>query len=563
MKRPPVSLLEYSLRRCAMLALPLLATSLFPGGLHAAGDSEKKPNVVLFYIDDLDFDEIGAYDSEKFPSPTGAAKRGFAAKDLGGEFTFPEGVSTPNLDKLAASGMRMDRFYVTSPICTPSRYGLLTGRYASGAPQIMDADGPEKPGDREPLDIMFNIDIAPSEMTIEKIFRQNGYRTGLVGKWHNSHFLEMGTRLEGLEEADPADPAVVRQIADWYEKSVEYLKTHFDWDYVGALYTSNPTYLGLPKSLMPTQDNLEWTTDAALRFLDESKNRPFFLYYAMTAPHGTLRTDFLEKANPRGTAAGLWDKAFEAMPPRRTTLERLREKGISDAKAAMGLWIDDAVGALVNRIRELGLEKDTIIIFISDHQTRGKFALYEGARVPALFSWSGHIPAGTTSDSLVANIDVPITLADLCNLQTPKDWKQDGISFAETLLAEKDSPRQDLLLEAGVARGIVTESGWKYIALRIPKEKEAVIHYTGDWGATPEDRAAVAKNPGGKGPYYRNPYWFPHCFDSDQLYDLNTDPYEQVNLADDPATAGRLAKLRKRLAVLLRKQPGTFAEFSP
>ena len=163
-----------------------------------SGLAEKvRPNIVLIYVDDLDFDQISVYEPKKFPSYTGAKLTGnlkeltpITANQNGrflkvGEMSYHKNptVLTPNIEQLAEQGVKFNRFYLTSSTCTPSRYSLLTGRYASRAPLLLEGS----PSGTVPL-IAWNANMHPKENNLARDLNAAGYKTGLVGKWHLSNY---------------------------------------------------------------------------------------------------------------------------------------------------------------------------------------------------------------------------------------------------------------------------------------------------------------------------------------------------------------------------------------
>jgi arylsulfatase A-like enzyme len=193
---------------------------------------------------------------------------------------------------------------------------------------------------------------------------------------------------------------------------------------------------------------------------------------------------------------------------------------------------------------------------MSDHQSPGKFSLYEdGAHVPLFVRWPAAISPDSESDAVVANVDILPTLAEICGADVPPDHAVDGLSFAATLRdPEQTAGREALYLEISNTRGIVTADGWKYIALRFGAESQALIdggkrlsHWGQDMETATHTYGVDTRHPG--------------YFDADQLYNLEEDPGEERNLAADPAHAERLAAMKRMLREHMASVPFRFGEF--
>ncbi len=523
-----------------------------------------KPNVVLFYFDDLDFDEIGVYDPVAFPTYTGAKQRGLFTESMNPWLAYFEatGIHTPHIDSLARDGVRFNSFYVTSTLCSPSRYSLLTGRYASRSSGVC-ADYP--PGVQ--ANVVQNAELGPSEQNIAKLLKAQGYTTGMVGKWHNSAWDgPYGGRVSGIDpNADPRDPDVVRKIRDAYDRGVAYIRETHGFDFAERIYLQNKEALGIPKALQV--HNMEWLVEGALEFIEAAQSGPFFLYFASPAPHGWVGSGDFLKTDPCATPAGMLEHPPAGMPPREDTAKRARQAGAT-GRLMEATWMDDAVGAILNRLDDLGLADNTLVLFVSDHQNRGKETLYEAARVPALARWPRRIRPGLQVDGLCANIDVVPTVLDACGAIIPRDTVIDGHSFLPLLgnNATSEPWRDQLMLEICYAKAVVAD-GWKYIALRFPPQVlEQVREAEPDtyaWNGTAQ--RYQEDTPWFKKGEVNIPYGanrdFPAYFEYDQLYNLKDDPYEQHNLVRENAYQEHLASMRRRLAVSLKDLPHTFGEF--
>jgi len=504
-----------------------------------AGETQRRrqPNVLLIYTDDQNYEHIGCYGSQ---------------------------VYTPYHDSLAREGVRFTRSYSTISICTPSRYSCLTGQYPSRCshPDFLNAFP-----DGEPLVPTFNT-LLPSEApNLARVMKEAGYTTGMVGKWHLGKSLwnisagapgappgevakydlkERGfipfpwadanwthTWTAMPSAADPRDPKISKILRHNYDLCREEIKA-CGFDYAESFYWSNPeSWRSHPLNI----HNMEWVAQGALDFINQNKDRPFFLYMAPTLHHIPHPQESLLQADPRLTVAGYLDREPDVMLPRPEILERVKAAGYA-AETAYCTWLDEGIGAVLNRLEELDLADDTLVIFFSDHQTHAKGTLYEGGvRSPCFIRWRRQIPAGQVCPSLAQNIDFTPTIFDACDVAKPANMPVDGKSLLPMLLDPRQAVHEQLFFEIGWTRAVCTER-WKFLALRYSKAAEEL--------AAQRER-----------PLYHNLALEPHqhnvllehpnFWDPDQLYDLHTDSIETTNLAYDPSHADTLADMKRRL----------------
>jgi arylsulfatase A-like enzyme len=532
--------------------------------LAAAAAAAPRPNIIFIYADDLDFDEIDGYDIDQVPCITGAVRTGrYSGGRTSRAFADPR-MLTPNIRSLSRDGVTFSRFYITTAICTPSRYGVLTGQYASRSPEFCRKYAPGT----QPV-IRWDTDLAPGQENVARVLKRAGYATGMVGKWHcgmDRRYAAPGVR----PDADPSDPRLNEQLARSYAEGARHVRERGGWDYAESLYFNNKEGLGLPKAMQV--HNLEWIAEGAIRFIRQNRANPYFLYVPLTVPHLSATEDVSAASwlrdNPRFTPAGVLDRAPSVMPPREDIFRRLRQAGI-DQRNAFATWIDDMLGAILKAVDETGNAGNTLVIFSSDHQSRGKDTCYEASRVPFVARWPQGIPPASKVDALTANIDLLPTFAELAGaaLTAPVD----GASLAAQLTgkASPDPWRDHLLLECSSIRAVVTLR-WKYIANRPSAEV---------WKRIEDDALEAART--GRKRYValdgvRNPhpgyvnegirYYalddFPHYFDGDQLYDLREDLFEQHNLDGDPSYRSIAGEMHDRLRALLGRLPHTFGEFT-
>ncbi len=443
-------------------------------------------------------------------------------------------VNTPNIDKLAAEGMRFDRAYCTSAACTPSRFSILTGQYAgrSKGPDFL-ADV----SDSEPYNLGWETHLTPEKQTLHQMLKKAGYYTGYVGKYHLRHLEEEELKQfpQISPDADPYDPKVDRQLRRHQELLVEHIKKDVDADFAASILWQNYGKATPIKQLH--QHNLEWKTNGAVEFLKTcSPNQPFFLMLNTTALHGPNMDKSMQN-DPHLTPAGRLKEPYKYHPERKTVFERVEASGLPvNTFTAGATWLDDQIGAIVKQLELLELDQNTVIIVTSDHGIEpAKGSIYDqGVKVPFIVKWKGQVKAGTTTDELVQFTDFMPTFARWAGVKPDPKQPIDGIDFSPVL--QGGQGREHLFYEFGYTRA-VTNGRYKYLAFRLPEQVKQRIAYGQqqiinhiDWPK--QVHASITL------------MYYPHYFDADQLYDLEKDPYEQVNLARDPAYAGVLAEMK-------------------
>ena len=505
--------------------------------------SRRSPNVLFIIADDQDLDAVG-----------------FLRKKA----------LTPNIDRLAREGVYFSRGYVSSSVCTPSRYSCLTGRYASRSQVKKFTRGITKEGQTW---VHWNADLAQAEPNIAKVLQAHGYATGIVGKLHG--FELPGHHKSINRHADPCDPKVIATLQDDQRQFAKALKQH-GFDYAAHLHRGN---LGSGRSIpLPLcQHAPEWTAQAAIDFMEQNKDRPFYLYYATTLLHGPHPLTSL-KSDPRISEAGYLEKPPQVQPTRDSVLQRVKEAGIEE-KFAPATWHDDNIGTLLAKLDELGIADNTLVVYFNDHGVEGgKGTLYEGGiRTPIIMRYPDKIKPQQT-DALVQNVDFVPTILSVCGITPPADSPIDGVDLMPLLTGSSERRRGSLYCEIGYTRSVVT-SRYKYLAFRVPPSREIsrkdnLMAMREATEKTPSKKAGLEINPegrithihrfpGGDGTELGNglKHYRKNYFDSDQLYDLKNDPDEKTNLAHDPMYRVVLQDMRLRLKQHLQKVPGTFAEF--
>ena len=510
------------------------------------GQVKNRPNIIFFIADDMTRDMFNCL-------PEGQGKN-----------------FTPNLDRLAAEGVLLTNQHVASTVCTPSRYNVLTGRYASRAvnPEML-RNNKKNDGQRV---VEWNTHIMNGEINIANILKQHDYYTGAVGK---NHVIDVPGYKKVKLTDDFNDPEIRKTQLKNYKLTLEaYHNAGFD--FADGIFYENPDFNG-PREL--AVHNLDWTTEAALRFLEEDTSNPFFLYFATTLPHGPLDAERSWNADRRITPVGILEEAPKVLPDKSTIPERLSQHGVAvNNKKANLLWMDDALGALFDKLKELNKLENTIIFFFNDHGQYAKGTVYEGAtHNPSLVWMHNGFKAGNRCDALVSNVDFTPTILDFAGID-PQAYNFDGRSFYQQLNGSAENSRESLYFEIGYSRGILV-GHYKYIAVRYPdwisnitlKERKSILDAYNKKlairGIPPNNTDPTAPFghvqiiPGGGDAEYPSTQRYPGYSDKDQLYDLSIDPNEQHNLADDPDYQDVMIRVRKILESYIKTIPGHFGEF--
>ena len=519
--------------------------------------AKQRPNIIFFITDDQ---SPFTWDSQ---SDSSALAFGFNGEKR---------AYTPEIDRLAHDGIIFTRAYVSSSVCTPSRYTALTGRYAGRCKgTTFKRLHPAGTITR----VENNTELEDDEWNLAKVLQANGYRTGFVGKSHivDQHVILDETRWEeehGLKEYgyddDPRNPEITARMKYNHKAWCRRIARH-GFDYVDGVYCAN--LKGIYNKAANVH-NVEWTTKAALDFIKTSKDKPFFLYYATTVPHGPA--PWIKKkgryvhgldADPRMTGEGWIEEDYSFMPTRETIIQETVAHGSSKDNAWLR-WIDSSIGAIRRQLQAQGQLDNTLIIITSDHGSwrHGKTTLHEGGlRVPLAMHWPDGIKAGSIYDELVQNIDFTPTILGVAGINVPKEMQIDGLNLKRVLMGSQDPLRDHLFAELGYARGVLTKD-WKYIAIRYDKKTEKQIAegrtFRGFMG-TRLSRPYLTRN-GHLGHHAsRNN---PHYFEADQLYHMAEDPREERNVYDGhPRKAKAMqALLKSKLATFPNRPFGEFTE---
>lgn len=421
-------------------------------------------------------------------------------------------VRSPNIDRLAARGVRFDHAYCQYPLCNPSRASMLTSLR------------PDRTGVRENQTHFRKV--VPQAVTLPELFRKNGYFTARVGKiFHYGVPGQIGT--SGLDDPPSWDHVVNPRGRDKDEED--------------RIFSLIPGRFGGTLSWMAAEGtDLEQTdgqgASAMIRLLEENRHRPFFLamgFYRPHTPYVAPKKYFdlypLDRIPLPQVPADDWDDiprpALNDLPEQRTMSDDLRRKAIQAYFASI-TFMDAQLGRVLDALDRLGLAQKTIVVFVSDqgyhlgeHRLWHKMSLFEGvARAPLIIAAPGRKGNGQASPALVELVDVYPTLAQLCGLEVPKGL--DGRSLVPQLDNPQAPARQAALTEVQRGRG-KGQGPLRGYSIRTPRWR-----YT-EWD---EGRAGA------------------------ELYDHQTDPQEFHNLARDPAHAATVQELRKLLRAELARR---------
>ncbi len=483
-----------------------------------AQDGGQRPNVVIIYTDDQPKSQFGCYG----------------------------GMETPNIDKIAKEGVRFEHFYVSTALCAPSRYGLHNGRYISSSPAILrmfpeggTVSAVQQYGDEHNRPVeQFNLPFS---------MKAAGYKTGIVGKWHQG-FMGERFRFGGdLNKAPITDPELLKGLKHNFDLTQQSAYAA-GYDYAEAMYHDNVQPVNFPESVR--FHNQEWVTWKAMEFMEQNKALPFYLEICPTLVHYPPEEDSL-KADRRITALGLDENIPEDIQPsRESVLQRAAERGWKGSHDAGLIWLDDAIGALEQKLEALGLAENTILMVISDNGTGGKWTCYEGGvNTGAIIRWPGHIKADTVSEAWIQNVDIASTVFDLCGVKLAvEDNPMHGVSFAPVLTGESKGERDSVYLEIGYQRTVVRSDGMKYLTVRYPEDIQKDIDENGT-----EYDLRGRKTEGRK---------YAKTAPQNELFNILTDPHERKNLFDDPAYAETVKEMKALMTRYSTALPHTYGEFA-
>lgn len=420
----------------------------------------KRPNVIVILADDLGYNDLSSFGNTV--------------------------LQTPNIDSLGIEGTRFTQAYSSAPICSPSRAGLVTGRYQQrfGFEYLVpQSDGkPVNPADYQKFiqqaektgSFLEQLTISrqefaaipkglPStEISIGELFKRNGYNTAVIGKWHLGETAGFEPQKRGFDYhygfysgltlyAPEGTPGIV----DW----------HLPWALSERAAWHRNGSNGLVRNNQPIVEDKEFLTDKfadeAIAYIEKNKDKPFFLYLPFNAPHDPFqakKSDFDKYASVKDTTVRVY--------------------------YGMITGLDNAIGRINHKLKQLGLDKNTLVVFTSDNggatYTRatdnkplrgGKLSHFEGGiNIPFFIKYPGKVPAGKEYNLPVSNLDIFSTAAAVAGLELPKDVEYDGTNLIPFVTGAKTTRPHDVLFWRNGYSKAVRKGDWKlYVNTRNQK----------------------------------------------------------------------------------------------
>jgi len=400
--------MEKQTRREFLKGIGIAAGTIFvlPGcaGMTRKKTEEKKePNIIVIVGDDMGYADVSCQGCTD--------------------------IATPNIDSIARNGVRFTNGYVSCGVCSPTRAGLVTGRYQQRFGHEFNP-GPPREGLKE------GVGLPLTEVTIADVLRSAGYTTGIVGKWH----LGMAPHFHPMKRG--------------FDEYFGFLSGSHSYTDPG-LGSANPIMRGTEPV-----DEKEYLTDAftreAIAFIERHRTKPFFLYLTYNAVHSPLQ------------APERYQNKFEQIsdPKRRTY-------------AGMMTAMDEGIGKVLGELKEAGLYEDTLIFFVSDNGgptgnngsnneplRATKATLYEGGvRVPFMVQWPRRLKGGVLYEHPVITFDILATAAAAAGADLPKDRKLDGVNLLPYLSGEKKAAPHEILFWRTGQNHAVRKGNWKLVTM--------------------------------------------------------------------------------------------------
>ncbi|MDZ7720782.1 MAG: sulfatase [Balneolaceae bacterium] len=438
----------------ALLGFYPLSTSL------AQNTDQSKPNIIVIFTDDQGYGDLSSYGAPN--------------------------IRTPHIDKMAAEGQKWTNFYSAASVCTPSRAGLLTGRYPVRSGMASDVHRVLFPDSKGGL--------PQREVTIAEQVKKAGYHTALIGKWHLGHLEQYLPTNHGFETyygiPYSNDMDAIEGKPPYWEYADEYIPI----DYYNVPLMRNTEIIERPADQNTITRRY---TEESISFIEEHSDEPFFLYLAHSLPHIPL---FASDEFTGHSDAGLYGDVIEE--------------------------IDHGVGQIVDKLKELEIEEQTLVVFTSDNGPwlvfrthggssgllrAGKGMTWEGGvRVPAIFWWPGTIQPEIVTD-IGSTLDIFTTVSHLAGVAVPDDRIVDGVDLTPVLMGEGESPRKEMLFYRGATLYAARKGNFK-----------AHFIIEGAYGQFEEKQV----------------------LDTPLLYDLREDPAEKYDVANEhPEVLAEIEKM--------------------
>jgi arylsulfatase A-like enzyme len=468
----------------------IAAVSMLNFPLKASAESGSgKPNVLFIFDDQLRADACSVYGGKN--------------------------IQTPNIDRLASQGVRFTNALSTCPLCTPFRGMLQTGRFPTHSGILVNF-----------------VEVNPKQRCLAHIFRDAGYQTGYIGKWHLAAGMD-----KNLGKFDPGTVNVWSEEFKKQNPDTEFVppgpaRLGYDhwqaYNFHGSF--NDYWYYGDEKKRIEThQYETDAQTDEAIEFMRKTKEsqKPFFLMVAPHPPHPPFKPEWCPKGYLEKITNDIhFSPNVPADHPRRKDLLQIR------CYYAMCKNFDDNIGRITKFLDESGLAANTIVVLTADHgEQHGSHNLIdkmvpyaESVNIPLIMRWPAGISAGSVCDAVFAPVDHMRTLAALCGLQAPSTC--DGVDFAPLLREEGDVQRDAVLMANYSSHWDFFQTGTKWP----------------EWRAVRTKQHTYVKWLSGK----------------EELYNNTEDPYQMNNLAERKKDLSMLDKMRAKMKELLSQAHDEF-----
>ncbi|MCM8534186.1 MAG: sulfatase-like hydrolase/transferase [Lentisphaeraceae bacterium] len=389
------------------------------------------PNIVLIMADDLGYGSLSCYGSDW--------------------------IQTPNIDKLAANGVKFTDFHSNGPMCTPTRAALLTGRYQQRCKWVKAEElSPIFQKQRQAnVKQRWAWGISLEELTIAEVLKSKGYKTALLGKWHLGYDFKFHPQNQGFDEFR----GFIAGAVDYHTHISTSGMKKLDW-WKGKVIENEEGYA------------TDLLTTYAVNYIKENQRNPFFLYLTHGAPHTPIQGRNLSK-----------------------------KKSKAETYKEMIEVLDESVGKIVQTLKETSLEKNTLVIFCSDNgaqlfgslKQNGKWqgtkgSMFEGGhRVPAIMSFPGKIPVGTIINKPAMSMDLFPTFLELSQASLPRNHLLDGHSLWPQICGKEENPSRNLHWLFG-SKWAVRQGSWKLIGKG--KQATTLVNLDDD----PQEKSNLLKN---------------------------------------------------------------------